>query len=59
MCGRYTFWFWVISAVPFYCATWEQYVIQKYIFILILIIRVSRVGYLSCGCELYDLNITS
>ncbi|KAK3421774.1 choline/ethanolaminephosphotransferase 1 [Eucalyptus grandis] len=25
MCGRYTFWFWVISAVPFYCATWEHY----------------------------------
>lgn len=24
MCGRDTFWFWVISAVPFYCATWEQ-----------------------------------
>ncbi|KAA8532796.1 hypothetical protein F0562_032829 [Nyssa sinensis] len=25
MCGRTTFWFWVISAVPFYCATWEHY----------------------------------
>ncbi|CAL2275478.1 unnamed protein product [Prunus armeniaca] len=25
MCGRTTFWFWVISAVPFYCATWESY----------------------------------
>ncbi|KAI3807644.1 hypothetical protein L1987_23577 [Smallanthus sonchifolius] len=25
MCGRYTFWFWVISAVPFYGATWEHY----------------------------------
>ncbi|XP_038719894.1 choline/ethanolaminephosphotransferase 1 [Tripterygium wilfordii] len=25
MCGRYNFWFWVISAVPFYCATWEHY----------------------------------
>ncbi|CAA0822458.1 Choline/ethanolaminephosphotransferase 1 [Striga hermonthica] len=25
MCGRYTFWFWVISAVTFYCATWEHY----------------------------------
>ncbi|XP_075096002.1 choline/ethanolaminephosphotransferase 1 isoform X1 [Nicotiana tabacum] len=25
MCGRDTFWFWVISAVPFYCATWESY----------------------------------
>ncbi|KAF5443485.1 hypothetical protein F2P56_036039 [Juglans regia] len=25
MCGKYTFWFWVISAVPFYCATWEHY----------------------------------
>ncbi|XP_041014192.1 choline/ethanolaminephosphotransferase 1-like [Juglans microcarpa x Juglans regia] len=25
MCGRYTFWFWVISAIPFYCATWEHY----------------------------------
>ncbi|KAG8366519.1 hypothetical protein BUALT_Bualt17G0088400 [Buddleja alternifolia] len=25
MCGRNTFWFWVISAVPFYCATWENY----------------------------------
>uniref|UniRef100_A0A5B7A7N3 Putative choline/ethanolaminephosphotransferase 1 n=1 Tax=Davidia involucrata TaxID=16924 RepID=A0A5B7A7N3_DAVIN len=25
MCGRSTFWFWVISAVPFYCATWEHY----------------------------------
>lgn len=25
MCGRYTFWFWFISAVPFYFATWEHY----------------------------------
>nr|XP_043631974.1 choline/ethanolaminephosphotransferase 1-like [Erigeron canadensis] len=25
MCGRNTFWFWVISAVPFYGATWENY----------------------------------
>ncbi|CAN1312743.1 Choline/ethanolaminephosphotransferase 1 [Linum perenne] len=25
MCGRYTFWFWVISAIPFYLATWESY----------------------------------
>ncbi|KAK4358049.1 hypothetical protein RND71_023659 [Anisodus tanguticus] len=25
MCGRDTFWFWVISAVPFYCSTWERY----------------------------------
>ncbi|KAL2546307.1 Choline/ethanolaminephosphotransferase 1 [Forsythia ovata] len=25
LCGRYTFWFWVISAIPFYCATWEHY----------------------------------
>ncbi|KAI4386435.1 hypothetical protein MLD38_004367 [Melastoma candidum] len=25
LCGRYAFWFWVISAVPFYCATWEHY----------------------------------
>ncbi|KAI5678753.1 hypothetical protein M9H77_09703 [Catharanthus roseus] len=25
MCGRSTFWFWVISAVPFYCATWEHF----------------------------------
>ncbi|XP_077213014.1 choline/ethanolaminephosphotransferase 1-like [Tasmannia lanceolata] len=25
MCGRTTFWFWVISAVPFYCATWEHF----------------------------------
>jgi ethanolaminephosphotransferase len=25
MCGRNTFWFWVISAVPFYLATWEHY----------------------------------
>ncbi|XP_022881893.1 choline/ethanolaminephosphotransferase 1 isoform X2 [Olea europaea var. sylvestris] len=25
MCGRLTFWFWVISAVPFYCASWEHY----------------------------------
>ncbi|KAG6764105.1 hypothetical protein POTOM_031563 [Populus tomentosa] len=24
MCGRDTFWFWLISAVPFYCATWEN-----------------------------------
>jgi hypothetical protein len=24
MCGRDTFWFWLISAVPFYCATWEK-----------------------------------
>ncbi|PHT25980.1 Choline/ethanolaminephosphotransferase 2 [Capsicum baccatum] len=25
MCGRNVFWFWVISAVPFYFATWESY----------------------------------
>nr|ABK96285.1 unknown [Populus trichocarpa x Populus deltoides] len=25
MCGRDTFWFWLISAVPFYCATWENF----------------------------------
>ncbi|KAK4763738.1 hypothetical protein SAY87_013176 [Trapa incisa] len=25
MCGRATFWFWVISAVTFYGATWEHY----------------------------------
>ncbi|XP_043717320.1 choline/ethanolaminephosphotransferase 1-like [Telopea speciosissima] len=25
MCGRDTFWFWVISAIPFYCATWEHF----------------------------------
>ncbi|CAI0552711.1 unnamed protein product [Linum tenue] len=25
MCGRYTFWFWVISAIPFYLATWEHF----------------------------------
>ncbi|KAL2233467.1 UNVERIFIED_CONTAM: Choline/ethanolaminephosphotransferase 1 [Sesamum indicum] len=25
MCGRHTFWFWFISAVPFYLATWEHY----------------------------------
>lgn len=25
MCGRRTFWFWVISAVPFYLATWEHF----------------------------------
>ncbi|XP_031388740.1 choline/ethanolaminephosphotransferase 1-like [Punica granatum] len=25
MCGRMTFWFWVISAVTFYGATWEHY----------------------------------
>nr|GLL43485.1 choline/ethanolaminephosphotransferase 1 isoform X1 [Ipomoea trifida] len=25
MCGADAFWFWVISAVPFYCATWEHY----------------------------------
>lgn len=25
MCGSATFWFWFISAVPFYCATWEHY----------------------------------
>ncbi|XP_052185095.1 choline/ethanolaminephosphotransferase 1-like isoform X3 [Diospyros lotus] len=25
MCGRTTFWFWVISAVLFYCATWEHF----------------------------------
>jgi hypothetical protein len=24
MCGRDSFWFWLISAVPFYGATWEQ-----------------------------------
>ncbi|KAG6765770.1 hypothetical protein POTOM_029827 [Populus tomentosa] len=24
MCGRDAFWFWLISAVPFYCATWEK-----------------------------------
>ncbi|XWS64122.1 hypothetical protein CRYUN_Cryun06bG0159700 [Craigia yunnanensis] len=25
MCGRDSFWFWVISAIPFYGATWENY----------------------------------
>ncbi|KAL8518380.1 hypothetical protein ACS0TY_009675 [Phlomoides rotata] len=25
MCGGHTFWFWFISAVPFYFATWEHY----------------------------------
>ncbi|GMH31209.1 hypothetical protein Nepgr_033052 [Nepenthes gracilis] len=25
MCGKTTFWFWVIAAVPFYCATWEHF----------------------------------
>ncbi|XP_058081744.1 choline/ethanolaminephosphotransferase 1-like isoform X1 [Magnolia sinica] len=25
MCGRNTFWFWIISAVPFYFATWEHF----------------------------------
>ncbi|KAJ6845994.1 choline/ethanolaminephosphotransferase 2-like [Iris pallida] len=25
MCGRATFWFWVIAAIPFYCATWEHF----------------------------------
>ncbi|KAL3501602.1 hypothetical protein ACH5RR_036051 [Cinchona calisaya] len=25
MCGQHTFWFWFISAVPFYLATWEHY----------------------------------
>ncbi|KAI3861364.1 hypothetical protein MKX03_016179 [Papaver bracteatum] len=25
MCGRNTFWFWVIAAVPFYGATWEHF----------------------------------
>lgn len=25
MCGRNTFWFWLISAVPFYGATWEHF----------------------------------
>ncbi|XVF85686.1 hypothetical protein PTKIN_Ptkin17bG0136200 [Pterospermum kingtungense] len=25
MCKRDTFWFWVISAIPFYGATWEHY----------------------------------
>nr|DAD35173.1 TPA_asm: hypothetical protein HUJ06_005813 [Nelumbo nucifera] len=25
MCGRSSFWFWVIAAVPFYCATWEHF----------------------------------
>ncbi|XP_056845852.1 choline/ethanolaminephosphotransferase 2 isoform X1 [Raphanus sativus] len=25
MCGRDTFWFWVIAAVPFFGATWEHY----------------------------------
>ncbi|XP_057988319.1 choline/ethanolaminephosphotransferase 1 isoform X3 [Hevea brasiliensis] len=25
MCGRDTFWFWVLSAVPFYGATWEHF----------------------------------
>eukprot|EP01018_Ginkgo_biloba_P034939 Gb_06918 [translate_table: standard] len=24
MSGRHTIWFWVIAAVPFYCATWER-----------------------------------
>ncbi|KAF3944687.1 hypothetical protein ACB098_03G103600 [Castanea mollissima] len=25
LCARSTFWFWVISAIPFYGATWEHY----------------------------------
>lgn len=25
MCGRSAFWFWLISAVPFYLATWEHF----------------------------------
>ncbi|XP_074591356.1 choline/ethanolaminephosphotransferase 1-like [Curcuma longa] len=25
MCGRSTFWFWVIAAIPFYFATWEHF----------------------------------
>ncbi|XP_042505073.1 choline/ethanolaminephosphotransferase 1-like [Macadamia integrifolia] len=25
MCGRSTFWFWVIAAIPFYGATWEHF----------------------------------
>lgn len=25
MCGRATFWFWVIAAIPFYGATWEHF----------------------------------
>ncbi|CAA7390924.1 unnamed protein product [Spirodela intermedia] len=25
MCGTRTFWFWVISAIPFYFATWEHF----------------------------------
>lgn len=25
MSGKTTFWFWVISAIPFYCATWEHF----------------------------------
>ncbi|KAL5710620.1 ethanolaminephosphotransferase [Ranunculus cassubicifolius] len=25
MCGKDTFWFWVLSAVPFYGATWEHF----------------------------------
>ncbi|XP_010257832.1 PREDICTED: choline/ethanolaminephosphotransferase 1-like [Nelumbo nucifera] len=25
MCGRSSFWFWVLAAVPFYCATWEHF----------------------------------
>lgn len=25
MCGRNTFWLWVIAAIPFYGATWEHY----------------------------------
>uniref|UniRef100_A0A0A0KTQ1 Aminoalcoholphosphotransferase n=1 Tax=Cucumis sativus TaxID=3659 RepID=A0A0A0KTQ1_CUCSA len=25
MCGRSSFWFWVLSAVPFYGATWEHF----------------------------------
>jgi len=24
MCGRGTFWWWLISAITFYGATWEQ-----------------------------------
>ncbi|KAJ3691073.1 hypothetical protein LUZ61_020237 [Rhynchospora tenuis] len=25
MCGRYTYFFWVIAAIPFYLATWEHF----------------------------------
>lgn len=44
MCGRTTFWFWVIAAIPFYLATWEQWVHWRF-------------SYLFLWCIVYSMDL--